>query len=201
MPGSRRQEVGPILRRQLRVARALAERHGHCSFVLALADESHCAWAAPALGESGLAVRTVVGKTHEVQSAADLALAKSGTTTLELAFYGTPMIVFYNISPTQWHLAGRWMVTTPFLSLPNAVAGREIVKEFMYTGASESAMIEEASALLTDERRRLQMKADLADVRRRIDLPGTSDRAAREVLALVGHQAPPPPWYRWGFNL
>ena len=201
LPGSRRQEVAGILRRQLAVARVLAERHRPCALVLALAAEDHRRWAAPTLARSGLAIRTVVGKTHEVQSAADLALTKSGTTTLELAFYKTPMAVFYNITWADWNLLVRWFVTTPYLSLPNILAGRPIVPEYMRAGAPTAAMIEECSQLLVDKRRRQEVKAALADVHRRIDKPGAALQAAREVLDLVGTVVPPPPAFRPGFDM
>jgi lipid-A-disaccharide synthase len=201
MPGSRRQEVVPILRRQLVVARALADRHPPCSFVLALAHEEHRAWVAPLTAASGLPIRTVVGKTHEVQSTADLALAKSGTTTLELLFYEKPMAVFYNVTWPQWHLAGRWLVRTPWMALPNALAGRRIVPEYMRDGPPTAEEIDEVSALLVDERRRTEVRTALAEVRRRIDVPGAAERAAGVVLNLVGARVPAPPAMRPGFAM
>lgn len=201
MPGSRRQEVAPILRRQLAVAQALAARDPHCSFVLALACDDHREWAARETAASGLAIRTVVGKTHEVQSAADLALAKSGTTTLELAYYETPMAVFYNVTWARWHLAGRWLVKTPYLALPNAVAGRRIVPEYMWNRPPRPEEIDEVVALLVDERRRRGMKADLAAVRRQIDVPGTADQTAALVLDMAGRIVPRPPAWRFGLAM
>ena len=201
MPGSRRQEVVPILRRQLVVARALADRHPPCSFVLALAHEEHRAWVAPLTAASGLPIRTVVGKTHEVQSTADLALAKSGTTTLELLFYEKPMAVFYNVTWPQWHLAGRWLVRTPWMALPNALAGRRIVPEYMRDVPPTAEEIDEVSALLVDERRRTEVRTALAEVRRRIDVPGAAERAADVVLNLVGTRVPAPPAMRPGFAM
>jgi lipid-A-disaccharide synthase len=191
LPGSRRQEVGSILARQLAVAKALGERHPPCRFVLALAAEEHRAWTTAALAESGLPVTTVVGKTHEVQSAADLALVASGTAALELTYYDTPMAVFYNVTWLQWHLLGKWLVKTPYLSLPNALAGRRIVPEYMRASASVSEMIEECSRLLVDPAMRAQVKADLADVTRRIEKPGTAMAAAKEVLRVAQSATPP----------
>jgi lipid-A-disaccharide synthase len=201
MPGSRRQEVVPILRRQLVVARALADRHPPCSFVLALAHEEHRAWVAPLTAASGLPIRTVVGKTHEVQSTADLALAKSGTTTLELLFYEKPMAVFYNVTWAQWHLLVRWLVRTPWLTLPNALAGRRIVPEYLRDGPPTAEQIDEVASLLTDERRRTEVRTALAEVRRRIDVPGAAERAAGVVLNLVGTRVPAPPAMRPGFAM
>lgn len=199
LPGSRRQEVVPILRRQLTVARAMAARHPPCTFVLALAAEHHRPWVAPVVAESGLPIRVVVGKTHEVQRAADFALSKSGTTTLELAYYETPMAVFYNISPLDWAIGKRFLFTTPYMTLPNVLAGRCIVPEYMQERPVAPAEIDECCALLTDPARRTDVKTALSEVRRRIDVPGTADHAAREVLALVGTAIPPAPMWRPGF--
>jgi lipid-A-disaccharide synthase len=201
MPGSRRQEVVPILRRQLLVARALADRHPPCSFVLALAREEHREWVAPLTAASGLPIRTVVGKTHEVQSAADLALTKSGTTTLELVFYEKPMAVFYNVTWPQWHFAGRWLVRTPWMSLPNALAGRRIVPEYMRDRPPTAAEIDEVASLLADERRRTDVRSALAEVHRQIDVPGAAERAAEVVLNMVGARVPAPPATRPGFAM
>ena len=201
MPGSRRQEVTPILRRQIAVARALAARDPHCSFVLALASEAYRRQAARVTAGSGLAIRTVVGKTHEVQRAADLVLAKSGTTTLELACYETPMAVFYNVSAAKWHLAGRWLINTPHLTLPNTVAGRRIVPEYMRTGALTPAETDEVIRLLLDQRRRSRMQADLAEVHRQIDVPGTADKTAGLALDMIGRSVPQPTPWRFGLDM
>ena len=185
LPGSRRQEIASILARQLVVARGLAERHPGCRFVMALAAEKHRSWAAPILEESPVQVRTVVGKTHEVQKAADLALVASGTATLETAFYETPMAVFYNVTWAQWNLLGKRLVTVPFLSLPNILAGRQIVPEYMRTNTPPDRMIEECSQMLVNPSVRSRVKADLAEITHRIGRPDTAGLAAREVLKLV----------------
>ena len=204
LPGSRRQEVHGILRRQLDVARALAEAEPRCTFVCALADEAHRPWAAEGLAGAGLPIRVVVGRTHEVQQAADLALAKSGTTTLELLYYGTPMMVFYNVGWAEWNLLGRWIIHPAYrdrLSLPNALAGRSIVPESMHNVPVTEAECAEAVALLTDAERRRRMRADLAEVREALDVPGAADHAADLVMDLLGTEVPPAPRLRPGFAM
>ena len=201
LPGSRRQEIPGILVRELAVARTLETRHGPCRFVLALADAAHRQWTDALVAASGLEVRTVAGKTHEVQSAADLALVASGTATLETAFYGTPMAVFYNITWAQWHLLARWFLGEQPLSLPNVLAGRRIVPEFMRDGEPGPEMIETISRLLVDEQARAEMKSALAEARRSIEKPGAAENAARLALSLVGQPVPPAPFWRPGFAL
>jgi lipid-A-disaccharide synthase len=201
LPGSRRQEIPGILARELAVARALRKRHGPCRFVLALADAAHRQWTDALIGASGLQVRTVVGKTHEVQSAADLALVASGTATLETAFYGTPMAVFYNITWAQWHLLARWFVGEQPLSLPNALAGRRIVPEFMRDLEPGQEMIETISRLLVDEPARAEMKSALAEACRPIAESGAARHTADLVLRLAGTEIAAPPLWRPGFAM
>lgn len=201
LPGSRRQEIPGILARELAVARALEARHGPCRFVLALADETHRRWTDALIAASGLEVRTVAGKTHEVQSAADLALVTSGTATLELVFYTTPMAVFYNVTWTQWNLLGRWLVGNQPLSLPNALAGRRIVPEFMRDVTPAPDMIAEITRLLMNEDRRREMKNDLAEVRRSIEKSGAAQNTAELVLQLAGTAVPAPSRWRSGFAM
>ena len=201
LPGSRRQEVPRILTRQLALARSLEARCGPCRFVLALAEERHRAWAAPALRGSGVPVRTFVGHTHEVQRAADLALVASGTATLELTCTETPMIVFYKVTWAQWHLVGRWLLTTRYLSLPNVLAGREIVPEFIRDVPPTPAMVDAAACLLTDDERRRETKAALAEVHGRLQRPGAAENTAREVLDMVGTRVAKPPALRPGFAM
>ena len=201
LPGSRRQEIPGILARQLAVARTLQARHGPCRFVLALADAAHRQWTDALIAASGLQVRTVVGKTHEVQSAADLALVASGTATLELVFYGTPMAVFYNISWPEWNLAGRWVVRVPHLSLPNVLAGRAIVPETMRAAQPNCAFVDETCRLLVDADRRREMKYDLAEVRRSIEKSGAAQNTAELVLRLAGTAVSAPSQWRPGFAM
>jgi len=204
LPGSRRQEVRGILRRQLDVARALADADTRCTFVCALAEAAHRPWAEKAIADTGLPVRVVLGRTHEVQQAADLALAKSGTTTLELLYFGTPMMVFYNVGWAEWRLVGRWIINPAYrdkLSLPNALAGRPIVLESMHDAPVTDAERAQAVALLIDPARRRRMQADLAEVRRTLDRPGAAEHAADLVMALVGTEVPPAPAFRPGFAM
>jgi lipid-A-disaccharide synthase len=111
------------------------------------------------------------------------------------------MAAFYNVTWLQWNLAGRWLIRTPWMSLPNALAGRRIVPEYMRDKPPTTQEIDEVSRLLVDERRRAEVKAALAEVRRAIDVPGAADRAADVVLRLVGSRVPKPPALRPGFDM
>jgi lipid-A-disaccharide synthase len=79
-----------------------------------------------------------VGSVNETARSADFAIVASGSATLQVAAAGCPMVVMYQSSRILWHLAGRWLVTTKYLSLVNVLADRELVPEFMpYFGSIE----------------------------------------------------------------
>jgi len=111
-------------------------------------------------------------------AAADAALCKSGTTTLEAAIAGTPMVVAYRLSPLTFAVARR-AVRVPFVSLVNLIAGRAVVPEFLQGKATAPALAQALLPLLDrDGSPAAQQRAALADVRAALGSPGASDRVA-----------------------
>jgi lipid-A-disaccharide synthase len=83
----------------------------------------------------------------------DFAIVASGSATLQVAAAGCPMIVMYQSNRLVWHLVGKWLIRTPFLSLPNIVAGRKLVTEYMPHFTSTQPIADEAIAYLSDPAR------------------------------------------------
>ena len=82
---------------------------------------------------------------------ADLALAASGTVTVEAALLGTPMVTFYRVTPLSWVL-GKLLVDVPFYSMVNLIAGRAVVPELMQDRDDRrDAWPREALRLLADD--------------------------------------------------
>jgi len=112
---------------------------------------------------------------------ADLALAASGTVTVEAALLGTPMVTFYKVTAASW-LAGKFLVDVPFYSMVNLIAGRAVVPELMQSRMTGERIASEAMRLLTDATLRDRMKAGLAEVRARLS---GGEGAPRRAAAIV----------------
>jgi len=108
-------------------------------------------------------IQVIEGFTWDCLGHAEVALAASGTVTIEAALLGVPMVTFYRVNALSWIL-GRWLVKSPFLSMVNLVAGRPVAAELIQGDLTADALAEEAVRLLQDAGARATMRIDLADV-------------------------------------
>ncbi|MCO6438884.1 MAG: lipid-A-disaccharide synthase [Phycisphaerae bacterium] len=161
LPGSRRHVVKEVLSGQIEVAKAISRQLPGASFGVSVASDGLAEMISRAA--EGTGIRVVMERKHyaELLEAADLVLVASGTASLEVAMRGKPMIVMYNASRMMYHLVGRWMVRTPHLSLPNILAGRRIVPEFMPYYRSTDPISAAALELLTNDEVRSRTVEDL----------------------------------------
>jgi lipid-A-disaccharide synthase len=121
-----------------------------------------------------------------VLRAADVALCKSGTTTLEAAIADCPLAVAYRTGRVSYALAKR-VVKVPHIGLVNVVAGREVAREFIQDDIVPEKIADAMDVLLeTGSRQRRQALAGLAEVRGKLGTPGAADRVARIASELVG---------------
>lgn len=117
--------------------------------------------------------------------AADAAMCKSGTTTLEASVAGCPHVVAYRTHPITY-FAARRLVKIPYIGLVNVVAGREVAREFIQHDLEPVAVARALEPLLDPASpQRRQMLADLEAVRRQLGEPGAAGRVASIAQALA----------------
>ncbi len=125
-------------------------------------------------------IQILEGSTWDLLAHADLALAASGTVTIEAALLGTPMVTFYRVSPLSWTLC-RWLVRAPFLSMVNLVAGRAVVPELIQDGMQPELLASAALRLLDGQEAEIQ-KSSLREVRSILTVSeDPMDRAVRVI--------------------
>jgi lipid-A-disaccharide synthase len=129
-----------------------------------------------------LSIKVIENETWDAIRHADVALAASGTVTVEAAVLGTPMVTFYKVTPLTW-LVGRRLVKVPYLSMVNLIAEREIVPELIQYDMTPRRLAGATAELLDNEKRREQMKNDLASLRTALTREGDPFLRAAEVIA------------------
>lgn len=132
-------------------------------------------------------IKVVENDTWNCIGHSDLALAASGTVTIEAAVLGTPMVTFYRVNALSW-AAGRRLVKAPFLSMVNLIADRQIVPELIQYNMTPERLAAEAELLLTDNQRADRMRLDLSQVRSDLTREGDPlGRAADEIIRALDH--------------
>ena len=185
LPGSRRGEAARHMPALVdAVARIYRERA--VNVLLPASATTGSAFFAGSLGNSP--IRAIEGESWDAMAHADLALAASGTVTVEAALLGTPMVTFYRVTTASW-LAGKFLVDVPFFSMVNLIAGRAVVPELMQGQMTGANLAREALRLLSDGPARADMKIGLEEVRQK--LAGGSaapDRAALVIKDILEAQ-------------
>jgi len=186
LPGSRPGEI----RRHAAVVADTAERLAAAQgaeILLLLAESRHRTLFADASGrdpaESGM--RVVSGRTRTGLTASDLALAASGTVTLEALLCKTPLVVFYRLAGSTYRLARALrLVKSQWISLPNVLAGAELVPERIQHEASADRLAADAVNWLDDPRRRERYGETALEIHRRL-ARGAAANAAEAILGEV----------------
>ena len=175
-PGSRAKEVSKIFPVMLATAQRLRETDITLRFEAAAASpQLEAMMRAIAGGDSGITF--TLRDSHGLMQRAAAGMVASGTATLESAYFGMPLVLIYKVAWLTWEV-GKRLVRVPFLGMPNILAGREIVREFLQDTAQPEAIAEEMRRLLTDENAREKIGRDLAEVTAKLGGPGAAVRAA-----------------------
>ncbi|GAC1036257.1 lipid-A-disaccharide synthase [Pseudomonas sp. No.117] len=148
LPGSRGGEVGRLGALFLDAAEQVLAVRPEVRFVLPCANAARRAQVEQLLeGRPPLPLLLTDGRSHEVLAASDGVLIASGTATLETLLFKRPMVVAYRVAPLTY-LILKQLVKSPYISLPNLLAGRKLVPELIQHEATPERLVAELLPLL-----------------------------------------------------
>ena len=163
MPGSREAEIKTLWKPMQHIALALKKKHPEVRFVTVAVNNKRqktlemsqlpgfeCKYAIDSVGRTSVSV--------------DFTIVASGSATLEVAATGCPMVIMYQSSMILWHLFGRHLIKTKYLSLVNILAQKRLVPEFMPYFRSVEPIVNVIDSLLDDREKLAQISSSLREL-------------------------------------
>jgi lipid-A-disaccharide synthase len=178
LPGSRTQEVKGMLAKMI----ALVPDFPQAQFVVAGVDSLPAAVYELALAQG---IQVIYNQTYDLLSHASAAVVTSGTATLETALFKVPQVVVYSTSWVSYQI-GKRLIRVPYISLPNLIADRRVVRELIQDDFSLLNLREELNSLLSDAGYRQEMQAGYDLIRERIGEQQASVQVAHLILEATG---------------
>jgi lipid-A-disaccharide synthase len=179
LPGSRKKELERHLPVVLGSLQIIQSAIPNARALMVLPSENLAAVARIHPLAQGLEIRC--GGLAEALASADLAIASTGTVTMECAFFRVPTVTLYKTSWSTFQI-GKRIVKVKSLTMPNLLAGAEVFPEFIQNFATPENIARAALELLRDPLRRERLQAQLAKIIASLGPPGASRRAADLIL-------------------
>ncbi len=194
LPGSRRSEIERMGPPFVRAARQVLERVPEARFLVPLVTrETRDLFEGILYREHArdLPMSLLFGHAQEALAACDVALATSGTVTLEAALVGRPMVIAYRVAPLSYAI-GRRLIRVKHMGLPNILAGESVVPEFVQDAATPDNLAQALVNLLLDEPARDAMRDRFTALHGalRRDAAETAARALLPYLGVEGTRGP-----------
>jgi len=184
-PGSRSREVRKIFPVMIETARRLLQLNPTLRFQVAAASKELARELSEMLRADQLAdretIEIAIGQTAAIMQRVFVGIVASGSATLEAAYFGMPFVLIYKVAwPT--YVAARLVVNVDFLGMPNLLAGKEVVPEFIQHEAKPDAIVAAVRLLMEDSPARDRMISDFETTTTKLGGTGASERAAQAIL-------------------
>jgi lipid-A-disaccharide synthase len=180
LPGSRTAEIATLWLPMQQIAIHLKQKYPNADFTTVAVDADRQKQLKNAQ-IPGFQCNYAISSVSETARTADFAIVASGSATLQVAAVGCPMVIMYQSSKILWHLLGRWLITTKYLSLVNILANKELVPEFMPYFSSIEPVLAAIETLLKDSNE----LAQTSDALIQLAEPLVNKKACNEVAGIV----------------
>ena len=184
LPGSRINEIKRILPIMIGAAEKLALQHDKVQFLLPQADTISDDLLMSYTQDSDINITIIKNEPYDVVQCCDAVMTTSGTATLEISLLEIPMVITYKLSLFTY-LIGRLLLTTKFIGLPNIIAGKSIIKEFIQNEATADNLAKEINLIFQNKAYKQQMLVELGKVKEKLGQGGSSGKMAKLALQLL----------------
>ncbi|MGB1800857.1 MAG: lipid-A-disaccharide synthase, partial [Gammaproteobacteria bacterium] len=189
LAGSRLSEIKKIAEPLLKAAVLSNKENNNLKFVSSFVNEKTLQVFKEIKDEvaADLNVELFVDKTHDVMAASDIIILASGTATLEAMLFNKPMIVVYRLSWLTYRIV-KCFAKIPYASLPNILAGKRIVPEYLQYQCTVENISNELNSLLNSEEKKENMKKEFSGLSGQLR-KNADKQAAKAVLELIQGKA------------
>jgi lipid-A-disaccharide synthase len=185
LPGSRENEIHYLGRLFIQVAKCCRDINPNLIFVAAMTNQKRAEqfieiWKKT---EPQLILKIVTQQTHQVLAAADVVLVTSGTATLETMLFRKPMVVVYKLSKLMFAILKR-IIRVRFIALPNLLANRLLVPEFIQKDATVDHIVNALFNFLQNPDKVRALKKSFDQITQQLRC-GANERAADALLDVL----------------
>ncbi len=178
LPGSRKHEIEKLLPELSRAAEKLSAKL-NMQTIIACADNLEESYLRSIVKNDS--IKIVKGNTYNLLKHSKFGIIKSGTSTLEAAIFALPFVTVYSTSKFTFELAKR-LVKVKFIAMPNIIAGKEIVKEFIQDDVNSDIISNYCENLINDSDRMNELIENFRSVKNKLGDSGASKNAAEIIL-------------------
>lgn len=190
LPGSRQSEVARLALTFIEAAKQLAQRFDNVLFLVPLVSRETRELFEQVRHDAGaedLPIRILFGHAQDAMAASDAVLVASGTATLEAALLKRPMVIAYKVASTTAFLMRR-MGYLPYVGLPNILARRFVVPEFLQEDCTPDNLAQALGNIVCDKETCARLTSVFADIHHELR-QNTAERAAQAILPMLGAAA------------
>lgn len=181
MPGSRMQEVQGLLPTMLAAAEEIHQAVPQVQFLLPRASTIERSVLEQLIGERSIPIHIGESHVYDMMEVSTVAIAASGTATLETALMGLPTLLVYRVSSLTYWLS-KILVHIDNIGLPNIIMGRRIMPELWQDDVTADRIADVVVPMLTDTARHDALQKAMADVRSTMGSAGAVQRIAETIL-------------------
>ena len=181
LPGSRKKEIAYMLPEILKASSLIKGKYPSVQFLLPLSQSIEEDYLKNFITSDYSYIKIVKGKNYDVMKVSDLLITKSGTSTLEAAIIGTPMIIVYKTSITSYYLA-KALVNVTYAGLPNLLAGKEAAPELLQHKMNAKNIAEKTIYYLEKKDGLEQMREEFKNIKYSLGEQGASKRTASIII-------------------